>query len=93
MLFKKSLQSRRKHKAWGVSRRTQIKRNCEPMKWASAGGQKCLPFFDDRAVTRIRGLEISVVFYLGLTPQALCLRLLRRPKVILCKAKPLCKPA
>ena len=38
------------------------------------------PPVDDQPVARIRGLENAIGFHLGLTPQALCLRLLRRLK-------------
>ena len=48
------------------------------MKWAAAQWHNCLPFRSHHAVARIRELRGLSCFDLGLTPQALCLRLLRR---------------
>ena len=49
--------------------------------------QVCWHFRLICSVARIRGLEFVVLRYLGLTPQALCLRLLRRLKAdFSCKA-------
>jgi hypothetical protein len=54
------------------------------MKWAAAQLYKLLtPVCSRRAVARIRELRGRSYFDLGLTPQALCLRLLRR---LFCKA-------
>ena len=49
------------------------------MKWAAA---QIVSIFIDRSVARIRELKDYRALTLGLTPQALCLHLLRR---FLCK--------
>src|SRR3569832_873318 len=68
-----SLRSRRKHKAWGASPRLM-----DPKKWARArdSGRKT-SHFTLSPVSRAPDLPFCVLI-LGLAPQALCLRLLRR---------------
>ena len=61
------------------------------MKWALALLQfdfACIGL-PHHAVARIRGPKTTDAFDLGLTPQALCLRLLRRPRVIFVQSRPL----
>src|SRR5215204_5425406 len=53
----------------------------------SSSPTKSLSFCCDRSVARIRGLQNLLCLDLGLTPQALCFRLLRRLRShFLCKA-------
>ena len=67
-----SLRSRRKHRAWGVSPRKNNqkgRRTRETGDRAAHCTHRCRPF---------HGLVDRFHIFLGLTPQALCLRLLRR---------------
>jgi len=68
-----SLRSRRTHKAWGASPRESDRFFREP---ASARDSA----IKARAVARYHGLPDHDRRYLGLAPQALCIRLLRRLK-------------
>jgi hypothetical protein len=69
-----SLRSRRQHKAWGVSPRKTAQRRVSP--WN--GRQHFQVGAVQQAVARFTRLGFTFCFALGLTPQALCYRLLRR---------------
>jgi hypothetical protein len=56
------------------------------MEWAAACSEIDKPFSSHRAVARFRELHWLSYFDLGLTPQALCLHLLRRLSGFSCKA-------
>jgi len=66
-----SLLSRRKHKAWGVSPRYKSHLGPEPAR-AGESSERL------RLSPALAGCEDLVLWILGLTPQALCLRLLCR---------------
>src|SRR5687768_9389313 len=68
----RSLRSRWKHKAWGVSPRKGGPKVCEPVKT----GDSAFTFArcNARPLSRARTIHY---FYLGLTPQALCFHPLR----------------
>ncbi len=89
----RSLRSRRKHKACGISPRIRIEFKLRAHEMGdSSWPAKSLIFCLDQSIARIRGLEICCALILGLTPQALCFRLLRRLRPeSLCKAAKLSK--
>jgi len=87
--FSDSLRSRRQHKAWGVERQEGgLSKIRDPVKRATAlgnlrGREKQMAFkivsgtSDESTVARSTGSGDGRVSFPGLTPQALCCRLLR----------------
>ena len=73
-----SLRSRRQHKAWGVSPR---------IRWAKpAGARETGDSVESTGCHPLSRALLITEFNLGLAPQALCCRLLRRLSDFLCKA-------
>ncbi len=74
-----SLRSRREHKAWGVSPRFLTPENFKPAERATEAMQQNGWVCTQTAAAHFHGLALQIIYQsLGLTPQALRLRLLRR---------------
>src|SRR6266568_2701520 len=69
-----SLRSRRKHKAWGASPRKAAAEINEPVERAAA----FTSIVEITLCRLLRRIDRDLVVDLGLAPQALCFRLLRR---------------
>ena len=72
-------------KAWGVSPRNRELNSAEPAKRATACSLNCTLYHlfthgQPSHSRPLRGLAIYLTSFLGLKPQALCFRLLRRPQ-------------
>ncbi len=72
-----SLRSRRKHKAWGASPRKQKQIELRAHEMGDSSG-----FIYDWSVAHFMGSQFFLILILGLAPQALCFRLLRRLRTL-----------